>query len=335
LSGRGRPIAAGQAGGRGTWATALGRSCAAWHFHTCWSWRAFDLYHEPNYIPFPCERPTVATVHDLSVLLHSEWHPRHRVEHFARHFEAGLDRCARVLADSEFTRQELIAAFGIEPERVHRVPIGIRADLPVVSNRELYAVRERFILPASYLLHVGTIEPRKNLLRLMRAYCDLPQHVRERCPLLLAGGWGWNVADVAEYYRQIGQHHGVRHLGYVSDADLPALYRAARALVFPTYYEGFGLPPLEMMACGGAVLASMAGAVVETVGKKAHLVDAHDLEGWRDAMQRVIMDDDWRAELARGATQVARPYTWERCARETYQVYEQALGRALPAAHAA
>ena len=317
-------------GGRGEggrcWTTTLGRAAAAWHFRAAWSWRRFDLYHEPNYIPFPCDRPTVATVHDLSVLLHPEWHPRHRVEHFARHFEAGLARCHRILADSEFTRRELMETFGVAPERIRHVPLGIRGDLQDMPDA-VRAIHHRLGMPARYLLHVGTIEPRKNLLLLMRAYGALPGAVREKCPLVLAGGWGWNVAAVAEHYQSVARHLGVRHLGYVADADLPAIYRGARALVFPTHYEGFGLPPLEMMACGGAVLASTAGAVVETVGRHAHLIDPHDEAGWRDAMHRVIVDDDWHHALAHGTSDVAQQYTWQRCARETYQVYEEALGR--------
>ena len=318
-----------------SWTITWGRACAAWHFRAFWSWRRFDLYHEPNYIPFLCDRPTVATVHDLSVMLHPEWHPRHRVDHFARHFEPGLRRCARLLADSEFTRRELIAAFSVPPEKVRRVPIGIRIDLAPMASTAVEAARRRLGLPENYLLHVGTIEPRKNLLMLMKAYGDLPGPVRQCCPLILAGGWGWNVAEVAEHYDGVARELGVRHLGYVADADLPALYNGARALLFPSHYEGFGLPPLEMMACGGAVIASTAGAVVETVGKHAHLVDPNDLVGWRDAMRRVITEDDWREALARGATEVARPYTWERCARGTFQVYEEVLGKRILMAQAA
>src|SRR6185295_5368864 len=125
--------------------------------------------------------------------------------------------------------------------------------------------------------------------------------------------------------QSVARHRGVRHLGYVADADLPALYGGARALAFPTYYEGFGLPPLEMLACGGAVLASTAGAVRETVGRQAHLIEPDDLQGWRSAMGRMIVDDDWRAFLRRGAAAVARPYNWQRCASKTFQAYCRVL----------
>jgi glycosyltransferase involved in cell wall biosynthesis len=322
----------GQAGDRPLrrWLNSQARAWAAWHFRTFWSGRSFDLYHEPNYIPLPYDGPTIATVHDLSVLLHPEWHPTDRVAHYTRHFEAGLKRCSHVLVPSRFTRRELIDNFGVAPDKATCVPLGIRSDLRPLAEEACRLVLERLGLPESYLLHVGTIEPRKNLLILMRAYGDLPAPMRERCPLVLAGGWGWNVAAIADYYHGVARHQGVRHLGYVSDDDLPALYNSARALIFPSHYEGFGLPPLEMLACGGAVIASTAGAVVETVGRHVHLVETEDLAGWRAAMHRVITDNEWWHSLRRDGQEVARPYTWQRCADETFRVYSEVMGISSP-----
>jgi alpha-1,3-rhamnosyl/mannosyltransferase len=173
------------------------------------------------------------------------------------------------------------------------------------------------------------------VLRLLRAYCDLPAPLREAWPLLLVGGWGWNTADVAAYFHDEARHRGVLHLGYIADEFLPALYSGARALVYPTLYEGFGLPPLEMMACGGAVLASTAGAVREIVGSKAHLTDAEDIAGWRAALARVVQDDDWWRQLRRGVEAVARPFTWDHCAADTLRVYRTVAGVERPALRAA
>jgi alpha-1,3-rhamnosyl/mannosyltransferase len=181
-------------------------------------------------------------------------------------------------------------------------------------------------LPSRYLLSLGTIEPRKNLLRLLRVYCSLPESLREHYPLLLVGDWGWNAGDVAEYLRSEARHRGVMHLGYVAEGDLAVLYNGARALLYPSHYEGFGLPPLEMLACGGAVLASTAAALVETVGGTAHLMPADDEDGWRKALVRVIEDEDWWRGLRAGAVMAAQPYTWERCAHITARVYHQACG---------
>ncbi len=285
-----------------------------------------DLYHEPNFIPLPSDLPTVATVHDLSPLLHPEWHPADRAALYERRFRDGLRQCAHVLADSECVRQEIIRTLGLPPERVTRAYLGIHPRMRPLPEEEVRHRLRAAGLPPRYLLFLGTIEPRKNVLRLLRVYCSLPAAVRSRWPLLLVGGWGWNAGDVAEYLHGEARHRGVMHLGYLDDAQLPLLYNGARALAFPSLYEGFGLPPLEMLACGGAVLASTAGAVVETAGTAAHLIPAEDEDGWREALLRVLTDDEWWQSLRRGAVEAARSYTWESCARTTLGVYRALCG---------
>jgi alpha-1,3-rhamnosyl/mannosyltransferase len=305
-----------------------GRAFLAAYFRARCLRGRYDLYHETNFIPLPGDLPTVASLHDLSVLLHPEWHPRDRVAYFERHFRDGLRRCAHFLAISEAGRQEVIRHLGIAPERVTRTYMGIRPGLGPLPRAVVDAALRELGLPSRYLLYLGTIEPRKNVLTLLKAYCALPAPVRDRWPLLLVGGWGWNTADVAEYFHADARHRGVRHLGYVAERHVPALYNGARALAYPTRYEGFGLPPIEMMACGGAVLASTADALVETVGGRAHLVAADDLDGWRAALLRVATDDDWQQELRRGTEEVARPFTWDRCAADTLRVYRTLCGEA-------
>lgn len=314
------------ASGSSALANSLGRKLLAWHFQLA-AGQDFDLYHEPNYIPQPCDRPTIITVADLSLLLHPHWHPSERARHFARYFPQGLAQSAHVITISEFSRREILRHLNLAPDRVSCTYMGIKPGLGPLPREQVVPVLERLGLPENYLLYVGTLEPRKNLLLLARAYCDLPDAVRRRSPLVLAGGWGWNTADLAEFLHNEGRHKNILHLGYTAEADLPALYNGARALVFPTHYEGFGMPPLEMMACGGPVLASTAGAVVETAGSRAHLLDANDLEGWRDAMHQLIVEDDWRRRLCAGVEDVARPFTWERCAATTWDVYRQVAGK--------
>ncbi|MBY0232472.1 MAG: glycosyltransferase family 4 protein, partial [Gemmataceae bacterium] len=271
--------------------------------------------------------PTVVTVHDLSVLLHPEWHPADRVADFAAAFPRAIERADHVVAISETGRQEIIRTLGIAAHRVTRTYMGARPAF-VPLGRQAVAERLKALgLPPRYLLHVGTVEPRKNLMALMRAYGDLPAGVRERCPLVLVGGWGWKSADVRAYLEGTARSRGVIHAGYVAEEDVAAVYNGARALVFPTRYEGFGMPTVEMMACGGAVIASTAGAVAEVAAGQAHLIDPDDLEGWRDAMRRVIEDDDWRAGLCAGGVERAARFTWERCAEDTEKAYRAALGQ--------
>lgn len=304
----------------------LGRGFMARHFRTVTRRQRFELYHEPNFIPFPSDLPTVATLHDLSVVLHPEWHPADRVRHFEQHFHRGLTQCCHFFAISEAGRREIVRHLGIPAERVTRTCMGIRPGLGRLSAEQVAATLKQLELPPRYLLCLGTVEPRKNVLTLLRAYCRLPASLRERWPLLLVGGWGWNTADVADYFHAEARHKGVVHLGYVADEHVPALYNGARALACPTLYEGFGLPPIEMMACGGAVLASTAPSLVETVGRKAHLTEATDEDGWSAALERVVTDDDWWSALRAGVEEVARPYTWEECAAETLRVYRAVCG---------
>jgi alpha-1,3-rhamnosyl/mannosyltransferase len=291
------------------------------HFERCCRCGQFDLYHEPNFIPFACDLPTVVTIHDLSVLLHPEWHPAERVRNYEQRFQRGLSGCAHVLTVSEFTRREVIAALGWPPERVTRAYNGVRPTMISLPAAAVQQTLRRLRFPPRYLLHVGTIEPRKNLPMLVRAYGALPAALREACPLVLVGGWGWNHDDIGRLLETEGSRLRVLHVGYVAERDLPAVYNGATALVFPSLYEGFGLPVVEMMACGGAVLASTADALVELVAGQAHLLDPHDVDGWRNAMARVIADADWRQTLRTGAVRRAARFTWEACAEETVQVY--------------
>ncbi len=286
----------------------------------------YDIYHEPNVIPFETDLPTVTTLHDLSVQLYPEWHPPHRVAHYEHRFRRLLQSDVHFLVVSDFIRNEVIRHLRVPPERVTRTYCGVRPGLAPTPDEEVQVVLRQLDLPPRYLLYLGTIEPRKNVLTLLRAYVSLPTHVRSAWPLLLVGTWGWNATDVASYLHDVARHRNVIHVGYAKDRHVAAIYSGARALLYPSWYEGFGLPPLEMMACGGAVLASTAGAVTETAGRKAHLIDPADEAAWRDAIQRVVQDDDWWQHLRTGVRSVARPFTWERCAEETLQAYRRITG---------
>ena len=285
-----------------------------------------DLYHEPNNIPLPSDLPTVVTVHDLSALLHPEWHPAHRAAEYQARFHKGVAQARRFLAVSEFTRQELIHTLGLRPDRVTRTYNGVRPGLGPMPEAEVRATLRRLGLPPRYFLYLGTIEPRKNVMTLLCAYVKLPGEVRERCPLLLAGGWGWNSADVAAFLDAEARHRGVIYTGYLPEEHVAAVMNGARALVYPSFYEGFGLPPVEMMACGGAVLCSTAGALVETVGARA----IWSSRWTRTAGGRRCTAPRWTTtgtrELRRGAVEAVRPFTWDRCAADTLAVYRSVCG---------
>ncbi|MCI0682823.1 MAG: glycosyltransferase family 4 protein [Gemmataceae bacterium] len=312
-----------------------GRGLLERHREATFFGSGYDLYHEPNFIPEPSDLLTLSTLHDLSVLLHPEWHPAERNDWYQENFQRALAQCRHFLAVSDFTRQQVIRVLGVAPERVTRVHNGCRPECRPLPAATVARRLRQLQLPYQYLLFVGTVEPRKNVLRLLQAYCGLPGPVRDRWPLLLAGPWGWNAGPIADYYDRQARQGGVRHLGYVRDDDLVVLYNGARALVYPSLYEGFGLPVAEMLACGGAVIASTADALREVAGGCAHYVEPEDVDGLRDAILRVVTDDDWHRELRHGAVERAGLFTWGRAARETLDVYRRLRGGASHRAKAA
>ncbi len=286
---------------------------------------SFSLYHEPNFLPWRTDLPTVVTVHDLSVLVHPQWHPAERVRAYERSFFQGLAQAKHFIAGSAFTRQEMVQRLGIAAERVTAVHYGVREQFRPSPREHVHRSLRQWNLPEQYFLYVGTLEPRKNIEMLMKAFCELPPSLRGQCPLILVGGWGWNAHGLRHFHQTVGKAHGVIHLGYWPDDALPMLYQGAVGLFFPSFYEGFGLPPLEMLACGGAVVASQAEAHQEVLGQQALLLDAHDLPGWRRAFWQLGQDHDYRAELQREAQAHAARFTWRRCAQQTLAVYERVL----------
>lgn len=306
------------------------RTLYAAHFHTVARLGRFDLYHEPNLVPFQVSIPTVVTVHDLSVILFPQWHPAERVKRYEQAFSQGIAAASHILVDSDAVRVEAIRVLGLAPDRVTTIYCGISPNFRPQSPSEIAAVRDRINLPQKYLLYVGTIEPRKNLTTLLRAYCDLPTSIRERCPLILGGSWGWKSEPERKLFESEARHRGVRYLGYVADEDLPGLYAGAEALFYPSHYEGFGLPPVEMMACGGAAVVSTADAVREIVGPQAPQLEPEDLDGWREAMRLTITDRDYLASFRRKAIDHASQFSWARAATMTLDVYRRVLGISMP-----
>ncbi len=288
----------------------------------------YDLYHEPNFIPLSSPLPTVVTVHDLSVLLHPEWHPIDRVRHHERHFETAIRRAAHVVVVSEEIRREMIEIIGLSARKVTAIHNGIGDEFYPRSPTDIDATRQRLGLPDSYFLCVGTVEPRKNLMVVLKAFADLPATVRERCPLVLAGPWGWKSSEERDFYETTARHIGAMHIGYVAHNDLPTVYAGATALLYPSHYEGFGLPPIEMLACGSRVVCSTSAmAVREVVGKFGNYLDPHDVPAWRDTMNRIALNEvsDMYSPAARTAH--AAKYTWEAAATKTHNVYRAVLGK--------
>lgn len=285
----------------------------------------FALYHEPNHIPIRCNLPTVTTVHDLSVLVHPEWHPQDRVRWYEREFDAGRRQTRRFIAVSEFTKREMTSRLSVSPDIVDVAYLAARPGLRAAAEADVRRLRTDLDLPEQFFLYVGTLEPRKNVAGLLEAFAGLPRELRHRNLLLLAGGRGWKMEALQQQIAAHGLENETRLLGYVADDALAGLYTAATALVWPTFYEGFGLPPLEAMACGCPVIVSNAASLPEVVGDAGVLLGPQDIPAWTAAMQRMAEDGQWRTGWkGRGVEQAAK-FSWERCALETIACYRAAL----------
>lgn len=285
-----------------------------------WSAKKYDLYHEPNHIPMHADVPIVTTVHDLSVLAHPKWHPTDRVRWYEAEFEKGVARTTRFIAASEFTKQEMVRRLNVDPQRIDVTYQAPRAAFSVAGPERVRHVLEELRLPSRFFLYVGTLEPRKNIPCLLESYAALPGPLRERFPLVIVGAWGWNQDAVRDRVSHlIGKT--VHMIGYQNDEQLAALYSACTALVWPTYYEGFGLPPLEAMACGAAVIVSQCTSLPEVVGDAGVQVQVDKVPAWTEALRRMAEDTDYRNDLRRRGLARAATFSWERCAAETIACY--------------
>ena len=287
--------------------------------------RRYSLYHEPNHVPTRCHTPTVTTIHDLSVLVHPEWHPSDRVRWYERDFDAGVRQTCRFIAVSEFTKSEMVTRLGIPAERIDVTYQAPRPAFVTFDQITATRVRVEHNLPEQFFLFVGTLEPRKNVAGLLEAYGALSADLRRRFPLVLAGGWGWKMDVLPGLLARHGVQNTTRLLGYLSDDALAGLYTTCTALVWPTLFEGFGLPPLEAMACGCPVIVSGVTSLPEVVGDAGVLLDPHDLEAWTEAMRRMAEDADWREQWQQRGRERAGTFSWQRCARQTIACYEAAL----------
>jgi len=282
------------------------------------------LVHAPNYfLPREAETGTI-TVHDLSVYRYPETHPTDRIRAFERHFESSLARALHVITDSETVRSELIADFGVPESAVTSVFLGVAAAFYPRGGAEIAEQLAALgVSPGRYALCVSTLEPRKKVTELLHAWGGLPTRIRNSTPLVLAGGSGWLNEPLREQIRDGVAAGWLRHLGFVSEADLALLYAGATLFLYPSIYEGFGLPPVEAMASGTPVIVANSSCLPEVCGDAALYIDPNDIAGFSSAIAAALTDAEWRTDARqRGLNRAAR-YQWGECAKQTVQIYRQ------------
>ncbi len=286
-----------------------------------------DLLHCPDFIPpaFGARR-FVVTVHDLNFLYYPEFLTAESRRYYTDQIEWAVRRADHVLADSEATRQDLIRLLDVPPAKVTTVHLAADPSFRPLPEAEIRPALARYGLEPGYLLFVGTLEPRKNLPGLFGAYRRLLDEGIAQAPLVVVGGKGWLYEEIFARVEALGLRERVRFLHAVPDADLPALYNGAALLVLPSFYEGFGLPALEAMACGTPVVVSDRGSLPEIVGEAGVRVDPDDEAAIAEGLRGLLLDPDLRRRLAEKGQARAARFTWERTARETLAVYHRVLG---------
>ncbi len=284
------------------------------------------LFVPAHVIPLLHPRRSVVTVHDLGYRLYPQAH-RQRDRLYLDISTRWSARVARiVLADSQATANDLHRFYGISAEKVRVIYPGRDESLsPVQDAGVLAAMRAKYGLGERYILHIGTLQPRKNLIRLVEAFGEVVKRLTKaaRVQLVLAGKKGWLYAELFRRMKDLGLAERVIFPGYVPDADLPALLSGAACFAFPSLYEGFGFPVLEAQACGVPVVCSDASSLPEVAGDGALLISPHDTMAWADALVRVLTDEGLRAQLRlRGFANVTR-FSWRACAAEVMRVLEE------------
>ncbi len=291
-------------------------------------WRTdVDLLHVQYAAPPLCPVPIVTTIHDLSFEhLPQVYTPRERwlfklaIGYTAR-------RAARILTVSEYSARDILATYRVPPGRVVVTPEGVSALFaPVRDPERLQAVRERYGIARAYILSVGSLQPRKNLVRLIRAYVNLRRRDEDfDHQLVLVGKKGWLYQDIFRAAQQSPFGADIIFTGYVPEEDLPALYSGATVFVYPSIFEGFGLPVLEAMACGTPVITSHSSSLPEVVGEAALLVDPYDERAIEESLRRVIWNAELQRELSERGRRRAQQFSWKRTAELTLRAYEDVV----------
>lgn len=290
--------------------------------------QAFDLYHEPNILPLPFCGPTVITVHDLSWIRYPQAHPIERVRAMDKHFKPGLERASLILTDSEFVKRELMDVFGVKPERIRPVHLGVEALFhPRPADETRTVLQAHGLVHGQYLLAVGTLEPRKNLQVALRAFVQLTPALRKRFPLVLVGMKGWHTSALEQQIAPLVAAGEIRQLGYLPREDLATIIAGATTLIYPSIYEGFGLPPLEAMACGVPVITSNVSSIPEVVGDTGLMLDPQNVNGFAEAMRLVITTPELRAAMATKALSRSHQFNWASCVSETVDAYKWVLNK--------
>jgi alpha-1,3-rhamnosyl/mannosyltransferase len=285
------------------------------------------VFHSPNFAIPPVSGRAVVTLHDLSVFHFPQFHPRDRVNYLQDQVHFSVERADALVTDSEFVRSELLELFKVDPAKVHVIPLGVDTAFRPRAREDLVVPLARYGLePGSYILSVGTIEPRKNHTALLHAYRGMDEGLRKRNKLVIAGAYGWKGTDAMKEIRQLASLGELVYLDYVPEDQLPLIYAGASAFCYFSFYEGFGLPVLESCASGVPVVCSDIPALRELTAGCALQVSPHDVPGMTRGMEKVLTDESWRFRMSEAGRAHSEHYRWNNTARALADVFRGLSG---------
>ncbi|MFW0884334.1 glycosyltransferase family 4 protein [Candidatus Acidulodesulfobacterium sp. H_13] len=287
----------------------------------------FSLYWVPNFIPLDGIKADkiVSTVHDFSFYVHPEWHPQERLDYFNTNFYKNIKKSDWIITGSEFFKNEIIEYLKFDAEKITVIYHGVDNGLFKRYDKNVLSVtKEKFNLADNFLLFVGSIEPRKNLLNTLKAYRLLNDDVKENYPFVLVGfkGWKKNTEIMQEIEKE---KKYVRYLGYLSDEELAHVYNLATLFVCPSLYEGFGIPPLEAMACGTTTIVSNVASLSEACGDATLYINPNDIEDIAAKIKMLLNDENLQKDLTEKGLERVKQFTWEKSAQAHKKVFEKVL----------
>ena len=283
-----------------------------------------DILHSTTFcIPKKGYKKLVVTIYDLSFLTHPEFHLEDNVYHCHKGSLEAVQYADKIIAISENTKKDLVKYLHCDPRKIVVTYLGVdKRFKPIKNQNKIEEIKKKYDLSKRYIFTLSSIEPRKNISGLIESYARLPTGITDVYDLVIAGGKGWRNLDIYKRVRKSDFEKKVRFIEYVHDNDLPYLYNGATVFVYPSFYEGFGLPVLEAMTCGCPVISSNISSIPEVVGKAGILINPNNTYELRDSIQKLLENPKVQKRMSKRGLKQAKKFTWEKCAKQTYKIYE-------------
>jgi len=281
----------------------------------------YDIYWQPNFIPMSGikTQKIVTTVHDFSFILYRDSHPKERIQHIEKSFFENITKSDILITGSEYSKGEILQRLDFKENQIKVIHHGVNHDIFRLYDKNDLS----FDIPKKFILCVGSIEPRKNLLGLLKAYELLSSEIKSEYKLVLVGFKGWQNTELMDIINS--DKENISYLGFISDRELAKVYNAASCFVFPSFYEGFGLPPLEAMACATPVIASNLSSMPEICSDSAIYCDPHDSNDIKEKIESLLNDAQLQSRMVEKGLQRAGEFSWEKSAKEHIKVFKEVM----------